>query len=419
MTIRKRIALLLILLLLPLLLPADTIPLDRVLDVKVAALVNGRGFNLTLWEVSALSGKVRDAVTRPGSQLDEASASQLVIEYVSTAQRIGQLQDAIAHVLSDPEEPDPESVVAPWQDELDDLRRLQSSRRPSVEAILQRQTSAVLAQEELTTLGMLWPPLRFHFTEPPSYLIVSPRQEIALRKGVHLQAELGAAERETIEAALDGELPAYASLIEDIGGFGAYPTMVIDNASMAWILDTIAHEWTHNYLAFHPLGWHYFDDSDSVTLNETVASIVGEEIGASVLERYYPQLVPSPSAASERRPVRLPEMLPPRFDFNEEMRRTRLHVDELLAQGLVSEAEAFMEEQRELFVEHGYSLRKLNQAYFAFHGSYATSASAVDPIGPKMTQLREASPSLQAFVETVSGFTRVEDLDAALATAGG
>jgi hypothetical protein len=32
-----------------------------------------------------------------------------------------------------------------------------------------------------------------------------------------------------------------------------------------------------------------------------------------------------------------------------------------------------------------------------------------------MTRLRRASPSLRAFLETVSGFTRVEDLDRALA----
>jgi N-acyl-D-amino-acid deacylase len=71
--------------------------------------------------------------------------------------------------------------------------------------------------------------------------------------------------------------------------------------------------------------------------------------------------------------------------------------------------------QSHRFVAHGYALRKLNQAYFAFHGSYATAASAVDPIGPKMTRLRRASPSLRAFLETVSRFTRVEDLDRALA----
>jgi hypothetical protein len=419
MRIRNRLALTLVLLVLPLLLPADTIPLDKVLDVKVAAAVNGRGFNLLLWELDALSGKVRDVVTRPGSQLDAASAQQLVLEYVSTAQRIGQLEDAITRALSESRQSDAQTAIFPRQEELDDLRTRQDRLRPSVEAILERQTAAVLVEERLVSMGLVWPPLKFHFSEPPSYLIVSPRERIALRKGVHLHAEMSGAEREVIEATIDQDLPDHSSLIEDIGGFGAYPTMVIDNASLGWILDTIAHEWTHNYLAFRPLGWHYFDNPDTVTLNETVASIVGEEVGSRALARYYPQLVPAPRPpASERRPMRIPEMVPPRFDFHAEMRRTRLHVDDLLAKGSVAEAEAFMEQQRLRFVEYGYALRKLNQAYFAFHGSYATAPSAVDPIGPKMTRLRQASSSLEAFLETVSRFTRPEDLDVALESAG-
>ena len=52
-----------------------------------------------------------------------------------------------------------------------------------------------------------------------------------------------------------------------------------------------------------------------------------------------------------------PEELPPgQFDYNREMRQTRLRVDELLAEGKVEEAEAYMEERRQLFVEQGHSL---------------------------------------------------------------
>lgn len=415
MSIRQRLLLILILLTLPLLLPADIIPADRALDFQVAALVNGRGFNLALWEVSALAGKLRDLGADPAGHLDDATARQFVLDYVATARRIGELEEAIARARGNPQQPHADGAIAAWQGELEALRGRQAQRRAAVEAILERQTATVLAEEGLTTLGLVWPPLKFHFSEPPLYLIVSPRQVIALRKGVHLRAGLTLSEREEIEAAVDNALPAYVSLVEDIGGFGAYPTMVIDNASLSWILDTIAHEWTHNVLAFRPLGWHYFDSNDTVTLNETVASIVGEEIGARVLERYYPQEVPSPRPpVSERRPLNIPGLAPPRFDFNREMRRTRLRVDELLAAGRMAEAEAFMEAQRQRFIAEGYALRKLNQAYFAFHGSYATAPSAVDPIGPKMTRLRQASPSLRAFLDTVAQFTRVEDLDRAL-----
>ena len=85
-----------------------------------------------------------------------------------------------------------------------------------------------------------------------------------------------------------------------------------------------------------------------------------------------------------------------------------------LAEGKVEEAEAYMEARRQEFVAHGYPLRVLNQAYFAFHGSYGTSPASTDPLGPKLERLRALSPSVGAFLKTVRGFTSPEDVDAAL-----
>lgn len=90
-----------------------------------------------------------------------------------------------------------------------------------------------------------------------------------------------------------------------------------------------------------------------------------------------------------------------RFCFNREMRETRLNVDDLLAEGKVDQAEAYMEERRQLFVENGYSIRKLNQAYFAFHGTYGDSPTSVSPIYGQLQRLRQASDSLADFIHTV------------------
>jgi hypothetical protein len=417
MSVAKRLILLVVLLVLPLLLPADRITAEEWFDYQVAGIVAGQGFNLGLWEVNALASKARDAVVNPAAGLDDSESRWLVLDYLWTAQRIAELEDAATRLLSGSDPNDTDGQIASLNEELRSLRLLRERQRPVVEAILEVQVASVLAQEGLTTAGVLWPPLKFSFSEPPLYLVVSPRREIAMRKGIHLRTDLLIAERELLEARIDKRIPDHVSLVEDIGGFGAYPTMVLDNASQSWILDTIAHEWTHNFLAFRPLGWRYFDNADTVTLNETAASIVGEEIGARVLQTYYPeQAAARRPSVSERLPQRIPELQPPPYDFNGEMRNTRVRVDELLSKGLVTEAETFMEEQRRRFVEEGYVLRKLNQAYFAFHGSYATAPSAVDPIGPKMTRLRQGASSLGDFLETVSRFTQLADLDAALAT---
>jgi hypothetical protein len=74
-----------------------------------------------------------------------------------------------------------------------------------------------------------------------------------------------------------------------------------------------------------------------------------------------------------------------------------------------------MEETRQFLAENGFYIRKINQAYFAFNGLYADTPASSDPIGEKMTTLRDLSPSVGEFVRTVSGITSAEDLDRLLA----
>ena len=85
----------------------------------------------------------------------------------------------------------------------------------------------------------------------------------------------------------------------NIGGLGAYPTIVIDQAPLEWILSTVAHEWVHNYLSFFPLGFNYGTSGENTILNETVADIVGEEIGAAVLRERYPDVAAQVQAEQE------------------------------------------------------------------------------------------------------------------------
>jgi len=141
--------------------------------------------------------------------------------------------------------------------------------------------------------------------------------------------------------------------------------MVINTTSLPSLLDVVAHEWTHTYLLLRPLGMHYGDSRDMTTINETVASIVGREVAGQTLARYYPELVP-PGKSAESAPA---VGASTQEDFNQAMRRIRLRVDELLEQGRAPEGETDMEAERQKRVAEGYGLRRLNQAYFAFHGS--------------------------------------------------
>jgi len=99
------------------------------------------------------------------------------------------------------------------------------------------------------------------------------------------------------------------------------------------------------------------------------------------------------------------------------MRALRLRVEELLAQGRVEEAERLMERKRDEFQEHGVYIRRINQAYFAFFGSYADTPTSIDPIGPKLQRLRDRAGSVTDFVRLARSLTSEADLDRLLAEA--
>lgn len=381
----------------------------KALDRGLRSLTAGQRFALVPWEVEAVSGKLVDLAVNPAAGLTPAHEQALVRGYIDTAQRAGELEDAIEKIYGDPAQTDPDGASRDLRANLDRLRARLAEQSSAVEAILEQQTERVIAGTGLTTAGVVWPPPRLRFTEPPQLLVVSPRERIERLRSVDLLPDLDTADRERLEQAVaqQFDLSAY---VTSIGGYGVWPTMVVDRFGLPWTVETIAHEWVHNYLAFRPLGWAFLEGGEAVTINETVASIVGEELGRAVLAVYYPDLFPETEQARQQ-----PASEPPTFDFRQEMRATRVVVDKLLVHGLVEEAEAYMEARRQRFVSEGYDLRVLNQAYFAFHGSYATGPATTDPIGPKLQRLRDLSPSLRDFMKTVETMTSAADIEAALA----
>ena len=235
-----------------------------------------------------------------------------------------------------------------------------------------------------------------------------------------LQPDLTVDQAVTLENTMDKRLNV-SSLVVDIGGLAAYPTMIMRTSALDWLSNTIAHEWTHIYLGQRPLGMNYETNSQLRTMNETTASIAGDEIGKLVMQRYYPELLAqdstSPQLVSHLTSSTNPDKAPASFDFRAEMHTTRVHVDELLAQGKIDEAEAYMDQRRQVFWDNGYPIRKLNQAYFAFNGAYADvpgGAAGEDPVGPAVRALRAQSSSLKDFLERISQMTSFAELQQAV-----
>jgi hypothetical protein len=339
----------------------------------------------------------------------------VVLNYLDLVSRIYQVEREIARIYTDPEITAPEVASVDQRATLDQLRAEQARIQGTAEAILEEQIASVLEDEGFGLLGQVVPPVRFHFTPLPKYLIISPRSEIVLSHGAMLRGDIDLKRMEEMESQID-EAFDVSSLIEPIGGLAVYPAMMNETTSLSWSIGATAHEWVHHYYFFwlKPVGVYYEAKPDVRTINETAADIAGEAIKERVLARYYPEFLPPPTPPPDPDAPPPPTPEPPEFDFIAEMRETRINTDRLLAEGEIEEAETYMELRRRVFVENGYNLRKLNQAYFAFHGAYASDpgggAAGENPIGNPVQELWAASPSIKAFIDALSPVTSREML---------
>lgn len=374
----------------------------------------GIRFNYISWIAEASWIKLEQAAIGSPYYLDRVDRKVAVTDYLRNMQHVLYTEWALSQIYANPEIANPEQASEELRIRLDELYAEQRRLAPFAESVLEEQVSAVLADVGLTAAGQPLPRPLYHVSPLPMALIVSPRDAIYQEKNISLLADLPVDEQVALEGLIFEEQNRSA-LVVAIGGIGIYPTMGMRSTNLNWIVNIVAHEWSHNYLSLHPLGMNYGTTPELRTINETVASIVGEEIGRMVIARYYPERI-----VANRPPVDLVSSVEGMlrsdetpFDFNAEMRETRLHVDDLLAAGKVVEAEAYMEMRRQVFWENGYAIRKLNQAYFAFYGAYADvpgGAAGEDPVGPAVRALREQSDSLKEFIERIRWVDSFDDL---------
>ena len=278
--------------------------------------------------------------------------------------------------------------------------------RPWVEEALEAAVSDTLRQQKvpLSAGKLVFPPVDFSLDSLPTILVTSKRDRIQRLDDSLLVSDITPREREALEDSIASQANLSA-LVEGLGGISTYPA-IVSSTGLRDVLVTASHEWLHNYLFFKPLGQSYWNNSDMSTINETTANIFGEELGDMVYARLTGEK-PSPARAPG---APAPPCPPTQFCFDQQMRQTRAQAEQLLAQGKVDEAEAYMEERRRVFVENGYLIRKLNQAYFAFHGTYADSPASTSPIYDQLLEVRRASSSLGAFIHRVAGISSYSEL---------
>ena len=406
-------------LLLAILLLTASTPLSSGSIEQVRAYTRPLEFDYTSWSVEATLLKLQTGSAGLPGYLSWTARKQIVMDYLFVTERLIQAEGQLATLYADPAITNKESTSENLRAEIDRLQTRQAQLAPLAEAVLQAQISALLTENGFSSGGQPIPPVVYHSSPVPMGLIISPRDRIEQLANLSLQPDLPVSKQASLEEQVDANLDV-SSLVVPIGGVGVYPTMIMRTTNLSWLLNVIAHEWTHNYLTLRPLGFLYNASPELRTMNETTASIVGNEIGDLALKRYYPELAPAsfPNVQiASAKPANSTLNEDPPFDFRAEMRVTRIHVDDLLATLKLDEAEAYMESRRQVFWNNGYAIRKLNQAYFAFYGAYADEPggpAGEDPVGPAVRALREQSASLAEFVNQISWMYSFEQLQKAI-----
>ena len=348
-------------------------------------------FNIAVWELF----HTPDIVAALNTPLENPSA---IDEYFETTARLREAEWRAGRLLAARLPDDAELVDALAEQEA--IERELEEIRPRATLALRGLTMSALREAGLLSdppvFGeIVFPPVSFVMEELPKALIVSPRERIELMESMPLRPDISTEETLRLEEALSNR--GLSALVENIGGLGTYPALVKSTSTRDFTVRTILHEWVHHYLFFHPLGQRYAAGGEMTMINETVANMVAAETGAIALELPPPVFrVPEPATSPHRDPGV--------FDFGTYMRETRIETERLLAHGLIGRAEEYMEERRvHLNETHGYAIRKINQAYFAFHGSYADSPAGgtISPIYGQLIALWEQTGSVAEFLRAV------------------
>lgn len=374
---------------------------------SLSAITKPYLFSIVKWELGTFGEAIKKAFCDRSREVDVGAGR--VSEYYAAVEQIKRIEAEIAAIRAGNRQGDLSSL----ETELNGLQQQNAALIDAVERTIEAQIREDLSQQGIFNpidkyigLKFGFPPVNFKLAKPPHLLVVSPRDRIESIREVTLLPEMSVEDMESIEAQVDKL--GVSSLVLEIGGLSTYPSFVTENGDLRFTINSAVEEWLHQYLTFKPLGFLYMLDVTGIrrnyeiaTMNETLAGIVSREIGNVIYERYYARNEEDNHKTSATESG---------FDFNREMREIRRAVDNYLAKGEIEAAEAFMEQKRQYLATRGYYIRKLNQAYFAFHGTYADRPTSISPVGDEMKKLRSQSTSLKDFLETAAAMTSRQDL---------
>ena len=368
-------------------------------------------FSLVEWEIANFPRKWLHSLANlvPGSKPSREERLALVDEYLQTVRAANKEERRIegATQLRSFRAGGSGAKSGPVSDELfKELEAHERKLRPEAEEAVEAEIAAVIAELDVDSrFGIVWPPIDIRFSDLPTLLVISPRNEISMVGAVFLDPEIEPFDRDEVERRVFDELD-YVAYVDDIAGLATFPNMVSDSHTTRTVIRTAAHEWLHSFWFFHPFGRNYFASTEMTTLNETAATLAGNEIGDIAFEKMGGDLTENARRYESESQID--------SNFTKFMRETRVETERLLGEGKIEEAEEYMRRRQWDLRLRGYYIRKLNQAYFAFRGRYADSPASISPVGEQMRELRSYMSDIGEFVRVISKVNNPSEFEALL-----
>ncbi len=184
-------------------------------------------------------------------------------------------------------------------------------------------------------------------------------------------------------------------------GIAAYPSIIAEGKSSRELFLTISHEWLHQYLIFHPLGRSYFSTKEMKEINETLANIFSKKLLKSLCEKDF-EIKNEMCSVSPLKDEN-------KFDYREFMKKLRINVDQLLSEGKIHNAEKLMNESTLILNNNGIKIRKINQAWFAFNGTYGDSPSSISNFNDELTNLIDSYGTLKDAINDIKNISSLDE----------
>ena len=374
---------------------------DNFVMTPTKSLSSQHRFSIIEWEINNIGSKLWNKLSNSSHKFQDNGIPPEFTDFMCLQQEVRSLYTKTKYEIA--KNGPTQQTTHNHLNELNKLQDKQHELDLFIEGFLEEIVEDAISSHGIGyKIGSLhFPPVAISFSPLPKLLVTSPRSNILRLENVLLSPDISAAEIIALENSIETSSDL-SVIVVDIGGIATYPAMISSVSSISHTLNLISHEWLHHFLAFRPLGQHMLKSNEMNELNETLANIFGGRISKELMAKYSHDLnittcgIKTTNQSSS-------------FDFRLEMKLIRNKVDDLLQAGQVDQAEEFMENKRLFLISKGYPIRKLNQAYFAFHGTYTDHPAAVSDTFNKLVKLQDRYPTFREFIWAVSGISSYEE----------